>query len=294
MGTLLRMGDTTPQHPDHARLFVTASEQFGYFTASQAQAAGFGRDLLTHHTRSGRFLRIRRGLYRLRDYPISPHEDVMAACLALGRDVPAVSHETALQLLGLTDARTDAIHISVPRSKRHLPKLPGVIIHTMARALTEDDTVMVDGMRVTSPPRSIVDVADAGIAPSAVEFAVAHAIERGLIAAEGLARLGAERGQRVTGLITRAAGSQPATGGGDDGQKASSLGGRRGRSGYRYQDFVVAEWYAKLLHSETTRVASVQNETRGTVDDIRVTFTSGTYRYQQVKEKRRLSSQDKL
>lgn len=78
-GKILVMGDMLRARPDHSCLFDTASSQHGYFTAEQVRACGFGWDLLTHHARSGRFIRMRRGLYRLRDYPSSSHEDVMAA-----------------------------------------------------------------------------------------------------------------------------------------------------------------------------------------------------------------------
>lgn len=288
---MLHMGDVVSQHPDHRRLAATASAQFGYFTATQAQAAGFSRDLLTHHTRSGRFLRIRRGLYRLRDYPTSPYGDVMAAWLAVGSDAAVISHETALGLHELSDATPDAIHLSVSRSKRHLPKLPGVVIHTTSRTLHPEDTVMIDSMRVTSPARTILDMADAGTLPSIVGRAVAQALDRGLMTAEELTQRSAERGQRVKELVARAVGTQTEMAVGDRRDEASSLGGRRGRSGYRYQDFVAAQWYARLLHPETTEVRSVQNEARGTIDDIRVTFSAGARRFLQVKE--RLRSQDK-
>jgi hypothetical protein len=36
--------------------------------------------LLAHHARTGRFARVRRGLYRLSDYPAGEHEEIRAAC----------------------------------------------------------------------------------------------------------------------------------------------------------------------------------------------------------------------
>jgi hypothetical protein len=50
-----------------------AYSQDGYFTSRQAGEHGFSAQLLALHVRSGRYERIRRGLYRLRDYPGSPH-----------------------------------------------------------------------------------------------------------------------------------------------------------------------------------------------------------------------------
>ena len=66
------MGDVARTTPDHSCLFAVAAGQHGYVTAALARACGFARDALTYHTRQGRFFRLRRGLYRLRDYPSSP------------------------------------------------------------------------------------------------------------------------------------------------------------------------------------------------------------------------------
>src|SRR5689334_10721402 len=123
------MGDVSRTKPDYACLFEVAAGQRGYFTAAQARACGFPWDGLTYHTQHGRFIRVRRGLYRLRDYPSSRGEEVVVAWLAVGKDVAVVSHESALDLLGLGDVIPDAVHLTVPRTKRHLPHLSGVTIH---------------------------------------------------------------------------------------------------------------------------------------------------------------------
>src|SRR5512133_706176 len=97
--------------PDSLRLFEIASEQGGYFTARQARTCGYGFALLSHHSKSGRFIRVRRGLYRLREYPSSPREEVLAAWLAVGKDVAVVSHESALDLLDLSDVIPNVAHV---------------------------------------------------------------------------------------------------------------------------------------------------------------------------------------
>ena len=199
---------TTPElpypsnmRPNRLQLFEIASEQGGYFTAEQARACGYSFALLSHHTKSGRFLRIRRGLYRLREYPSSPREEVLAAWLAVGKDVAVVSHESALDLLDLSDVIPDAAHLTVPRSRRNLPSLPGVKIHTTVRPLRPSDLTYRDGMVITSATRTILDVAEAGTAPDQVELAVIQAVERGLAAPEQLRRDAAARGRRVAALI---------------------------------------------------------------------------------------------
>ncbi len=185
-------------------LFHNASGQAGYFTAEQAGGCGFSRALLSHHVKSGRFIRVRRGLYRLREYPSSPREEVLAAWLAVGKDVAVVSHESALDLLYLSDVIPDAAHLTVPRSRRNLPSLPGVKIHTTVRPLQPSDLTYRDGMVITSATRTILDVAEAGTAPDQVELAVVQAVERGLAAPDQLRRDAATRSQRVAALVEAA------------------------------------------------------------------------------------------
>jgi predicted transcriptional regulator of viral defense system len=195
------MHDRTTKNPDHACLFAEASTQHGYFTAEQARSCGFASDVLAYHARTGRFLRLRRGLYRLRDYPSSPHEEVVRAWLAVGADAAVVSHESALDLLGLSDIVPNAVHLTVPRSRRHLRALPGVRIHTAIKPLLPEDTTMRDGLRLTSATRTILDAAEAGTAPEQIELAVAQALERGLTTTLRLAEGARQRSRRVARLI---------------------------------------------------------------------------------------------
>lgn len=181
-----------------------ASEHHGHFTNAEARDCGFTRSLLSHQTRSGKFIRVRRGVYRFRDYPSSPREEVVAAWLAVGKDVAVVSHDSALDLLGLSDVIPDAVHLTVPRSKRYLHHLPGVVIHTTTRSLASNDVTVRDGIRLTSAARTILDAADAGTAPEQVELAVRQAVARGLVTRNQLAQLASKRSRRVLGLVNDA------------------------------------------------------------------------------------------
>ncbi len=206
-GRIKGMGDAARNKADHSCLFAIAAGQRGYFTAAQARACGFAWDALTYHTQHGRFLRIRRGLYRLRDYPSSPREEVVAAWLAVGKDAAVVSHESALDMLGLSDVIPAAVHLTVPRAKRHLPTLPGVIIHTTTRPLPSGDIAVRDGVRLTAAARTILDAAEAGTAPEQIEQAVVQAVERGLATARELAQRADQRNRRVAGIVTGALGA---------------------------------------------------------------------------------------
>jgi predicted transcriptional regulator of viral defense system len=198
------MSDRRGTAPDHGRLFDVASEQHGYFTVDQAHACGFNWRLLHHHVTRGRFVHVRRGLYRLRDYPSSPREEVAAAWLAAGKDTAVVSHESALDLLDLSDVIPGSVHLTVPRTRRGLNPPPGATVHTAGRPLQRDEITTVDGVRVTAAARSIVDAAEAGTGPEQIEMAVAQALRRGLTVPDELSRHASTRSRRVAGLIAQA------------------------------------------------------------------------------------------
>jgi predicted transcriptional regulator of viral defense system len=187
-----------------ARLFELASEQGGYFTAAEAQTCGYSRALLAHHAKSGRFIRVRQGLYRFREYPTSPREDVIAAWLANGRETAVVSHESALDLLGLSDVVPQVVHLTLPRSRRYRTASVGVAVHTTTRRIGRSDVVVREGIRVTEPVRSIVDSAEAGTAPEQITAAVDQALDRGITTRSKLLGAAKARGGRVERLVRQA------------------------------------------------------------------------------------------
>lgn len=194
------------RHPDRQFLFDIASEQYGYFTAGQAARCGYASDLLTYHVRRSTFRRVHRGVYRFRDYPSSPRERVAAAWLAVGKDEAVVSHESALELWDLSDVVPDTVHLTVPRARRSLANRPppGTVVHTTARALDDEDVRNYEGLRLTSPERTILDAAEAGTQPEQIEMAIAQALQRGWIDARRLRARARARGRRVAKLVERA------------------------------------------------------------------------------------------
>ena len=166
---------------DHDHLYATAESQSGYFTAGQALEAGMDRSTLSHHARpGGRYERIGRGVYRLRHFPTSPLEHVVAAWLPLRSAGGVVSHESALELYDLADVIPDTVHISVPRSQRGQRPRAGVRLHTLTRPLAGDEIREMSGVTATSPERTIVDCIDGGAQPEQVELAIRQALRRGL------------------------------------------------------------------------------------------------------------------
>lgn len=201
MTNLKKPVETRARRPNQEQLFEVASGQQGYFTSPQAAAAGYSRSLLSHHSKGGRFVRIRQGIYRLRQYPTSPTEEVVAAWLAVG-DASVVSHESALGLLQLVDTIPDQVHLTIPRAKRYQKASPGIKIHTTTRPLAKEEVITRDGISITSATRSILDFAEAGGAPDQVRRAISLALQKGLISRAGLIGAARQRSDRVERLIS--------------------------------------------------------------------------------------------
>jgi predicted transcriptional regulator of viral defense system len=164
-------------------LYELAEGQAGYFTTDQAAHAGVSRRVLSQRAQRGVLERVRFGLYRLRDFPTQPFEDVAAACLWAGTGC-AASHETALAIHGITDAMPATIHITVPRP--FWGKQPGVTIHRAP--LPEKQREMRDGVPVTTIARTLQDVG-ASSDPSLVQQAIEQAITRGVLSRRQLRSL---------------------------------------------------------------------------------------------------------
>lgn len=165
--------------PNMRGLEADAYEQGGYFTAAQARAHGISRQLIDHHVRSGRFERLRRGLYRIAGFPADEHDEMRRAWMAVGGQDAVLSHESALALLDLSDNIPESVHILVPRRRHGLRVPPGVTLHTHADQV-QVPTVWRDGLPLTAPARTLVDVAG-HIQPEQLEMAVSQARQRGLL-----------------------------------------------------------------------------------------------------------------
>ncbi|MCL4849442.1 MAG: type IV toxin-antitoxin system AbiEi family antitoxin domain-containing protein, partial [Acidobacteria bacterium] len=149
------------------RLFELAATQAGYFTAAQARSLGYSARSLPHHVGAGHFERVSRGFYRLIGVPADPHEDIVAAWLKLAPRGAVASHDTALALYDLAPTRSHEIHLTLPREQRPRTRDAGTgaTLHTTTVPLRRDEIATRFGLHVTSPARTLADVADIGADP---------------------------------------------------------------------------------------------------------------------------------
>jgi len=190
-------------HPDGPALHRLAYSQEGMFTARQAQARGYSAQLLAHHARTGRFARVRRGLYRLSDYPTGEHEEIRAAWLTLGTDRTVVSHESALVLHELSDVLPDTVHLLVSREHRGIRRPAGVTLHTATAAIPDDEITTRNGIRVSTPSQAIAHAAGSGTAPEQIQMAIRQALQQGRTTPSQLTDQAERHGGQVAALIRR-------------------------------------------------------------------------------------------
>ena len=184
-------------------LVSIAEDQGGYFTAKQALQAGYSyRDQHYHKTR-GNWLQIERGMYRLRNYPYPQRDDLVILSLLshnrAGEPQAVVSHESALAIHRMSDANPARIHLTVPPGfRKQMP--PGIVLHR-AR-LSAKDWMEYNGYRVTTPLRTLLDIAESPSGLSYLGSAVYDALYRGLVRPAQL--LAADTSREVRKLLISA------------------------------------------------------------------------------------------
>ncbi len=180
--------------PDVLGLEAEAYQQGGYFNAAQARAHAVSRQLLEHHVRRGRFERVRRGLYRIQGYPTAQHDDMREAWMTVAGTGALLSHESALALLDLSDNIPDTVHLLVARKHRGLRRPPGGILHTHPDS-EAIPTVWRDGLPLTAPARTLLDVAPR-LQPEQLSMAITQALRRGLLTTGQLQEEAAHRNKQ--------------------------------------------------------------------------------------------------
>lgn len=181
------------------RLALLAKQQAGYFTAAQALSIGHSYSSQRYHVERGNWARVDRGIFRLRDWPVSGHEDLVRWSLWAGAEA-VVSHDSALALYDLGDANPARVHLTVPKTFRR--RAPGVELHRGEFAA--EDVREGEGFRVTVPARSLIDAAASEMDGDQLGTAIAEAVRRGLVAASILRRRADAHGPRAALRVERA------------------------------------------------------------------------------------------
>ena len=158
-------------------------------TRAQLRQLGLGESAITKRLKAGRLHRVHRGVFKV-GYPgLTRNGTFMAAVLACG-DGSALSHLSAAVLWGILADRGTTLHVTAETKRR----VRGIVVH---EAPLQDERVRRAGIIVTTPARTLVDLAD---------VVSRRTLERALDETEylGLDRTGLEprHGRSGSGLLT--------------------------------------------------------------------------------------------
>jgi len=163
------------KRPD--RLYALAESQGGYFTSADASALGYTTSHQHFHAKQGNWVRVDRSIYRLKNFPSTGHEDLIRWWL-WSRKKGAISHESAAAVYGLGDVLPAKTHLTVPPDFRK-KAAAGVVLHKAL--LGEKDAEMREGFRVTTPLRTILDLARGHLDQERLTAVTRDAMRKGLL-----------------------------------------------------------------------------------------------------------------
>lgn len=132
-----------------------AGRQFGLFSRSQATELGGYNEFLHRRLVAGRWIAVAPGVYSLPGWPDSWRRRLWLAHLDVGPH-SVVSHEAAALLHGLGPLPPGAVTVTVPHGDHERPAPYEV---RQSTDLSPRHCTTVDGMPVTTPARTIVDLA---------------------------------------------------------------------------------------------------------------------------------------
>lgn len=115
-----------------------------------------------------------RGVFRISGSPVTWPQRLTAGAWSLGPGT-AVSHLAAAQLHRLDGFNDDALAFTVSRTRRGR-RVTGARIHSLHEPIPRRDIVTVEGLAVTSPARTIIDLARDGLTAKRLERAVDSAL----------------------------------------------------------------------------------------------------------------------
>ena len=145
----------------------------GIITARDAGGLGLVPSTLQSMVESGFVDRVERGVFRSGAWPPRERQQLIALCRQHPRLL--ISHTTALRSWGFRGITDQRLHVLVPHSST--PTASDAVVHRCRRVDEIDAVEMADGVRLTSPPRSVFDAAallSGDATNAAIEHLLAH------------------------------------------------------------------------------------------------------------------------
>jgi Protein of unknown function (DUF559) len=177
------------EDPRDAAVADLARRQHGIVSRDQLLGLGLGADAVDWRVKRRRLHRVHRGIYAVGHLSLTRNGRFMAAVLACGEGA-ALSHFSAAVLWGMVRERKWPIHVTAEGKRR----VHGIRIH---ESPLDGERVRRDGIVVTTPGRTLVDLAD--VAPQRL---LERAIDEADYLKLDIDGLAPRRGRRGQGLLS--------------------------------------------------------------------------------------------
>ncbi|RBY79802.1 hypothetical protein DQ238_09150 [Geodermatophilus sp. TF02-6] len=185
------------------RLHELAFRQAGYFSAAQAVEVGYSYQAQKYHVDRGNWVRIDRALFRLAEWPSSADDAYARWTVWSGTGV--ISFQSAADVHDLGDFDLGEVHLTVPEAR---PWAPGVVLHVAA--LDDGDVEDRGSYRVTTPTRTLLDLATTSVPQEQLSGAVRDALSSGRVGRSVLCRRMDDFGATAALRLERALAAVPA------------------------------------------------------------------------------------
>ncbi|MDJ0358983.1 hypothetical protein [Rhodococcus sp. H29-C3] len=179
-----------------AELRRLAASQDGYFTTEQAERLGFGHSALHANFVAGGWMRVERNLCRLSDWPRSDLEQFAMWCAWFGGDA-VISHQSAAELHGFGHLHPQFVHVSAFTNLR----LTDTRLAVHRLQLEPHDFESTGTFRLTTPIRTVLDLAGGGISQITLDEVVGDAVAIGRVDAGALYQEATAGSDRVSERI---------------------------------------------------------------------------------------------
>jgi hypothetical protein len=200
------------ESPAAALFSGIADAQRGYFTRAQAAMEGVDDMRLQRAVRNGAIERLDHGVYRIKGTGQDAHQALRVAWLRLSPEEPPrdrtrhphlwVSHRSAARLLDLGVVAAD-----VPEfiSDKRIQTRANVTIRIRSGGVERSDWMVYDGFAVTTPARTIADLAADRMDGGHLGRIASDAFDRGMTTHQEMERALAGRVD-IASIIEQAAG----------------------------------------------------------------------------------------
>ncbi|MFB7876829.1 type IV toxin-antitoxin system AbiEi family antitoxin domain-containing protein [Nocardia sp. NPDC056064] len=108
----------SPRELARDQLWEVATTQHGFVTARQATDLEIDKYALQMLVHRGTLMRVAHGVYRFPRYPVGEYDQLMLAVLWTRAPEACLSHETALDLYGISDVNPHQIHVTIGKHRR--------------------------------------------------------------------------------------------------------------------------------------------------------------------------------